>query len=158
MDDAQPVVPLYELPDATEVRRHKPPDLRFFFGPGVTLRQLFAYLCPAMTGIFYILLFWLLGTALSRMTGGYISGNIIGMILLFGALCLRWVKAETVRPAAKFLLGAMALFFVPFGVGLMESYREILGNLGAIVVSGIVSTIVVLAVAGWTYQSLNKKR
>jgi len=94
-----------------------------------------------MLGLFYILLFWLIGNALSILTGGYVSGNIIGMILLFAALCMRWVKAETVRPAAKFLLGAMALFFVPYGVGLMDSYRVILDNLWAIVISGIVSPL-----------------
>ena len=90
-----------------------------------------------MSGLFYILLFWLIGNALSILTGGYVSGNIIGMILLFAALCLHWVKAETVRPAARFLLGAMALFFVPYGVGLMDSYRVILDNLWAIVISGL---------------------
>lgn len=110
-----------------------------------------------MTGLFFILLFWLVGNALSLLTGGYVSGNIIGMILLFAALCLHWVKAETVRPAAKFLLGAMALFFVPYGVGLMDSYLVILENLWAIVVSGIVSTIFVLLVAGKTFQSLNRR-
>ena len=102
-----------------------------------------------MSGLFYILLFWLIGNALSILTGGYVSGNIIGMILLFAALCMRWVKAETVRPAAKFLLGAMALFF--------DSYRVILDNLWAIVISGIVSTIVVLLVTGQTFQSLNRR-
>ena len=61
------------------------------------------------------------------------------------------------RPAAKFLLGAMALFFVPYGVGLMDSYRVILDNLWAIVISGIVSTIVVLLVTGQTFQSLNRR-
>ena len=110
-----------------------------------------------MLGLFYILLFWLIGNALSILTGGYVSGNIIGMILLFAALCMRWVRAETVRPAARFLLGAMALFFVPYGVGLMDSYRVILENLGAIVVSGIVSTIVVLLFTGKTFQSLNRR-
>ena len=65
--------------------------------------------------------------------------------------------AETVRPAARFLLGAMALFFVPYGVGLMDSYRVILENLWAILVSGIVSTILVLIVAGQTFQSLNRR-
>ena len=110
-----------------------------------------------MTGLFFILFFWLVGNALSLLTGGYVSGNIIGMILLFAALCLRWVKAETVRPAARFLLGAMALFFVPYGVGLMDSYRVILENLWAILVSGIVSTILVLLVAGKTFQSLNRR-
>lgn len=110
-----------------------------------------------MAGLFYILFFWLVGNALSRVTGGYVSGNIIGMILLFAALCMRWVKAETVRPAAKFLLGSMALFFVPYGVGLMDSYRVLLDNLWAIVASGIVSTIIVLLVAGMTFQRLNRR-
>jgi len=110
-----------------------------------------------MLGLFYILLFWLTGNALSALTGGYVSGNIIGMILLFAALCLRWVEAGTVRPAAKFLLGSMALFFVPYGVGLMDSYTIILDNLWAILISGIVSTIVVLLVAGKTFQSLNRR-
>lgn len=110
-----------------------------------------------MSGLFYILLFWLIGNALSILTGGYVSGNIIGMILLFAALCMRWVKAETVRPAAKFLLGAMALFFVPYGVGLMVSYRVILENLWAILVSGVISTVLVIFVAGKTFQSLNRR-
>ena len=35
-----------------------------------------------MVGLFYILLFWLIGNALSLVTGGYVSGNIIGMILV----------------------------------------------------------------------------
>ncbi len=56
-----------------------------------------------------------------------------------------------------FLLGAMALFFVPYGVGLMDSYRVILDNLWAIVISGIVSTIVVLLITGKTFQSLNRR-
>lgn len=104
------------------------------------------------------MLFWLIGNGLSYLTGGYVSGNIIGMILLFGALCMRWVPAETVRPAAKFLLGVMALFFVPYGVGLMDSYTVILDNLWAIVVAGIISTIIVLLVTGHTFQSLNRRK
>lgn len=111
-----------------------------------------------MVGLFYILLFWLIGNGLSYCVGGYISGNIVGMLLLFAALCLRWVKPETVRPAARFLLGAMALFFVPFGVGLMVSYRTIMDNLWAIVISGIVSTVIVLVSVGWTFQSLNRRQ
>lgn len=110
-----------------------------------------------MTGIFYILLFWLIGNALSTWTGGHVSGNIIGMILLFAALCLHRIKAETVRPAARFLLGTMALFFVPYGVGLMESYRVILDNLWAILIASILSTVVVLVTAGKTFQSLNRR-
>ena len=39
-----------------------------------------------MLGLFYILLFWLIGNALSILTGGYVSGNIIGMILLLSLI------------------------------------------------------------------------
>ena len=112
---------------------------------------------PCMTGLFYILFFWLVGNALSLLTGGYVSGNIIGMILLFASLCLKWVPADRVRAAARFLLGSMALFFVPYGVGLMVSYRVILENLWAILVSGIVSTVLVIFVTGKTFQSLNRR-
>lgn len=110
-----------------------------------------------MTGLFVILLCWALGNGLSLLAGGYVSGNIIGMVLLFAALCMKWVRAETVRPAARFLLGAMALFFVPYGVGLMDSYRVLLDNVWTIVISGALSTVVVLLVAGKTYQRLNRK-
>lgn len=111
-----------------------------------------------MAGLCYILLFWVAGNFLSRITGDPISGNIIGMVLLFAALCLRWVKAETVRPAARFLLGTMALFFVPYGVGLMVSWQLIADNLWAILIGGVLSTVIVLLVAGHTFQSLNRRK
>lgn len=111
-----------------------------------------------MRGLLYILLCWLAGNALSRLTGGYVSGNIIGMVLLFALLSLRWVKAETVAPAARFLLGSMALFFVPYGVGLMDSYTIILDNLAAIVAASILSIAVVLYITGRTFQYINRKQ
>ena len=88
-----------------------------------------------MTGIFAILACWCAGNLLSMLIGGYVSGNIIGMVLLYAALHFRIVKAADVAPTAKFLLGTMALFFVPFGVGLMVSYRAIADNLPAIVIA-----------------------
>lgn len=111
-----------------------------------------------MIGLCYILFFWLVGNALSYLIGGYVSGNIIGMVLLFLSLRFRWVKAERVRPAARFLLGTMALFFVPFGVGLMVSYEAIAQNWVAIVVASLVSTAVVLVVVGRSFQWLNNHK
>lgn len=111
-----------------------------------------------MIGLFYIMLCWLIGSVLSRLIGGYVSGNIIGMILLFTALSLRWIKADSVRPAAKFLLGNMALFFIPYGVGLVESYQMVLDNIWAIVISAVLSTVVVLFVSGRVFQALRHRR
>ena len=114
------------------------------------------YLCGVI-GLFYILLCWVAGNALARLTGDYVSGNIIGMVLLFVALRMKIVPAERVRPAARFLLGVMALFFVPFGVGLMRSYDTLLSYFWAIMVAIVASTVVVLLTVGWTFQKLNRK-
>ena len=100
-----------------------------------------------MLGLFHILLFWLAGNAIAYFTGSYISGNVIGMVLLFAALRLRIVKPHRVRPAARFLLGSMGLFFVPFGVR----------HLWAIAVASIVSTLLVLLSVGWTFQKIGRK-
>lgn len=110
-----------------------------------------------MKGLFHILLCWVAGNAVSYCIGNYISGNIIGMIMLFAALRFKIIDPESVRPAAKFLLGTMSLFFVPFGVGLMVSYRNILDNVWAIVAASIISTIAVLLATGRTFQILNKR-
>lgn len=111
-----------------------------------------------MTGIFCILLFWLIGNALSNLTGNVVSGNVIGMVLLFAALKFRLVNPEKVRPAAKFLTSNMALCFVPFGVGLIVSYHTITANLWAIAVSVAVSTVLVLVCTGHVVQWLYKRK
>lgn len=110
-----------------------------------------------MLGLFHILLFWLIGNAIAYFTGCPISGNLIGMVLLFAALRLRAVEPHRVRPAARFLLGSMGLFFVPFGVGLMVSYELILRHLWAILIASTVSTLLVLLVVGGTFQKLRRK-
>ena len=110
-----------------------------------------------MKGIFVILSCWLVGNGLSMLIGGYVSGNIIGMLLLFALLCAGVVKGETVRPAAKFLLGTMALFFIPFGVGLIDSYEVIMDNIVAISVATLVSTFAVIALVGWVFQLVNRR-
>ena len=82
---------------------------------------------------------------------------LYSFLLGAGELCLHIVDAEMIRPAARFLLGAMALFFIPYGVGLMVSYEVLLDNFWAIVISGGVSTMLVLVCVGRVFQKLNKK-
>lgn len=113
-----------------------------------------------MVGIMYILLFWLIGNVLSNFVGGMVSGNVIGMVLLFAALKFRLVNPDTVRPAAKFLTANMAVCFVPFGVGLIISYRVIADNIWAILVAAAVSTVLVMVSTGhvmqWMYKGKDK--
>lgn len=109
-----------------------------------------------MAGILIILICWAIGNLLSMLIGGYVSGNIIGMLLLYAALHFRIVKPERVAAVAKFLLGTMALFFVPFGVGLMQSYGLLADNWVAITIAVIISTLAVIASAAFVYIKLRK--
>lgn len=76
-----------------------------------------------MHGIFVIFLFYALGIFLSRLTGEFLPGSILGMILLFLALLSGVVKNDGLKPVASVITRNMALFFVPVGVGVIESGR-----------------------------------
>ena len=110
-----------------------------------------------MIGLFYLLLFYFLGIFISRLTGNFIPGSVIGMVLLFAALCFKIVKAEDVRGAARFLLDNILLFFIPVCVGLMTAWPLISAHWAAILVSSIVSTLLIIAVVGHLQQFLEKK-
>lgn len=109
-----------------------------------------------MIGILIILTCWAIGNLISLAINGFVSGNIIGMLLLYAMLHFRLIKADRVAPTAKFLLGIMAIFFVPFGVGLMESYTTLASNLSAIVISCAISTLAVIATVALVYIKLRK--
>lgn len=111
-----------------------------------------------MYGLFLILLFYLLGCLISALTGNFVPGSVIGMILLFCALSLKWVRPGHVKRVSAFLLDNMMLFFVPVGVGLISSYTLLSRYMLAIIVASLVSTVLVIAVVGLVEQKLESKK
>ena len=111
-----------------------------------------------MYGLFLILLFYLLGCLISALIGNFVPGSVIGMVLLFAALSLKWVRPGAVKRVATFLLDNMMLFFVPVGVGLITSYTLLSRYMLAIIVASLVSTALVIAVVGLLEQKLESKK
>ncbi len=111
-----------------------------------------------MYGLFLILLFYLLGCLISALIGNFVPGSVIGMVLLFAALSLKWVRPGAVKRVSTFLLDNMMLFFVPVGVGLITSYTLLSRYMLAIIVASLVSTILVIAVVGLVEQKLESKK
>ena len=109
-----------------------------------------------MQGIVWILFFYLLGCVVSALTGNFIPGSVVGMLLLFGALSAGWLRPWRMKRAAGFLLDNMMLFFIPVGVGLIASYSLVSKYLAAILVASIVSTVLVIVVM--IEQKLEGKR
>lgn len=107
-----------------------------------------------LKGIFTILSFYAAGEAIGALTGGYLPGSVVGMLLLFFALIFRLIKPDAIRSVVQALTENMALFFIPSTVGIMVLYPLILDNLAAIMLSIAVSTIVVLAVVAFIQQKI----
>lgn len=95
-----------------------------------------------------ILLFSFVGELLKFLIPLPIPASIYGLILLFLALQLQIIKLESIRETAKFLVEIMPVMFIPAGVGLLTSWGALQKMLVPVVVITIVSTVVVMAVAG----------
>jgi len=109
-----------------------------------------------LKGLVIIFGFLWVGEGLSAFFALPIPGNVIGMVLLTGALQLGLVKLEMVKSVADGLLHHIALFFVPPGVGLMMYFEVIRQEWLVIVVANVVSTLAVLLVVGTLQQKLEK--
>jgi holin-like protein len=107
-------------------------------------------------GVFLILLFLALGEGTSLLIGGFVPGNVLGMVLLFLALSLKIVKPDSVKYVSNVLTRNMVLFFVPAGVGLMASMQLIGNNWLAILLSSVISTLLVIAVVGLIQDKMGK--
>ena len=108
--------------------------------------------------VFYILFFYFTGEFISYFIDGFIPGSVIGMILLFFALLFKLVKPTKVKKISTLLTDNMALFFLPAGVGLMNSLGIISQYWVVIMTASIVSTILVIATVALVQQKLGKER
>lgn len=106
---------------------------------------------------FYILFFYFTGEFISYFIDGFIPGSVIGMVLLFLALAFKVVKPNKVKKLSTLLTENMGLFFLPAGVGLMNSLGIISQYWVVIVTTSVVSTILVIASVALIQQKLGKE-
>lgn len=111
-----------------------------------------------LSGIFIVLLFYCLGELTAWLLNGFIPGSVIGMVLLFVALCMKLVKPDTLKPVAGFLCNNMGLFFVPAGVGIVNALDILSAYWEAVLVACAVSTIIVIVVVASLQQWFERHR
>lgn len=108
--------------------------------------------------LFVILSCLALGHLVVWAAGIDFPGSIIGMLLMTAGLQMGIIKLDWVKGASDTLISNMALFFVPNGVALMLYFDIIKAEFWPIVIATLVSTLVVLAATGWTYQLVRRIR
>ena len=98
--------------------------------------------------------FYLLGECCAWLMNGFVPGSVLGMMFLFLALSMHWVRPERVRPVARFLCDNMAFFFLPALVGVME-YRDALQQyLVPLLVICVVSTLLTFAATALSIRAV----
>ena len=105
----------------------------------------------------WIVFFSFLGEILHELISLPVPASIYGLVLLFVALMTGLVKLEQVKGAADYLIDIMAVLFIPAGVGVMTSWNLLRPVLIPVVFIMLVSTLVVMCVAGRVTQAVIRR-
>ena len=95
-----------------------------------------------------IIVISLIGELLNYLIPLPIPSSIYGLVIMFLCLHFKIVKVADVKKTAVFLIEIMPLMFIPAAVGIIESWDIIKPNVIAYAIITIVSTVLVMAVAG----------
>lgn len=94
----------------------------------------------------------LLGEILSRLSPLPIPASVLGIVLLFAALCLKIVKIEQVKEVGTFLTSILSVLFVPPVVGLLEQWTVIQDSILVIVLLSVMTTVTTFYISGGITQ------
>lgn len=86
-----------------------------------------------------------------------VAASVYGLVLMLIGLVTHIIPLEKVEGAADYLVGIMALLFVPPTVGIMASGEELKEMGVALVVISVVTTFLIMIVTGKTAQFILKK-
>lgn len=100
---------------------------------------------------------YLIGEFLVQITNIPIPGNIVGLLLLLICLCTKIIKPSQIETISNFFLEHLAFFFLPAGVGLMNSFGVIKANIVQILIVCIATTAITIAATGRIVQFVANK-
>lgn len=101
--------------------------------------------------------FSFVGEVLARVVPLPVPASIWGIVLLFAALEMRLVRVVHIREVSDFLLTIMPILFLPPAVGLIPAWDKVSPLLLEYGLITVVTTFVVMAVAGWVTQRVLRR-
>lgn len=115
------------------------------------------FLMNILSQLFLILAFSYAGETITTLLHLPVTGSIVGLFLLFGALQLKLIKVKHVEESGSWLKNNMAFLFVPATVGIMPYFDIIQKSWLNITIILIVSTLITYIVTGVVAEFLNKR-
>lgn len=77
-----------------------------------------------------------------------IPASIYGLVIMIILLATKMVKLEQVKDVADFLIEIMPLMFIPAGVGIIVSWKQVRGMIVPVCVTVFITTCLVMIVTG----------
>lgn len=111
--------------------------------------------------LFFLFGMCLLGEGISILLPVTIPASIISMVLLLCSLLLHFIKTDTIKDVSEFLLQNMSFFFIPAGVGILEKYSILRGNILILLFISLITLILTFIATSYTVLfviSLQEKR
>lgn len=85
-----------------------------------------------------------------------IPATIIGMLILLLSLLLGIIKSSWIKKISNILIRNLPILFIPAGVGIINELNFLKGNIMALMVTLILTTVIVIITTGYTVQYLIK--
>ncbi len=83
-----------------------------------------------------------------------IPGSVLAMLFLFLLLFTGLLREETVAGAGDFLLGNMAFFFLPAGVGILAQFAAIRSTVWVLLFICVVTLVLTFAATAFTVRAV----
>ncbi|MFB6347898.1 CidA/LrgA family protein [Moraxella sp. ZJ142] len=112
----------------------------------------------ALKAILIVFACLFVGQVVIAVTGLPLPPSIIGLIVLFVALQLGWVKLATIETFAKVLLDYLVLLVIPACISIMQYLHIIRDDFWILLVAVAVSTILVLLSSAGSYTWLRRQQ
>lgn len=106
-------------------------------------------------GIIIVISF--VGEILNNLLPLPVPASVYGFLILFICLMTGIVKLEAVKDTGKFLVEIMPVMFIPAAVGLIDSFDVLKPILVEVSVILVVTTVVVMVVAGRITQFIIRR-
>nr|WP_280920961.1 CidA/LrgA family protein [Herbaspirillum sp. 1130] len=103
------------------------------------------------------MVFQCLGEGTAQLLGLPIPGPVIGMLLLLIAFLSSSRLAQMMEPTSWGILQHLSLLFVPAGVGVIAAAGQLKGDLPAIAVALVVSTVLAIGVGALVTNAAMKR-
>lgn len=103
-------------------------------------------------------IFYILGSWIQQALHLVIPGSLIGMFLLLGMLSVKLLPLRWFELGGEKLMAIMPFLLLPSTVGLMQYGSFLVQKGGGLFVTAMISTLLIIIVAGHTGQYLARRR